>query len=135
MRLPWKTKQRHATKHLLLDGGVDTVQDDVERFRRNYSRKADSAVSLRLKHSVPKSKPPTFETQVFEMNGIPKTDRGRRNTLKDPDALCQLAFVYPQYDIENERPDMVQILPTLRHASSGFPFPPWMEEYGITNQD
>lgn len=65
-----------------------------------------------------------------------KTGQRRKHVVKTPSAVRQHSFRLGTEAIKKHKQTrVVQLVPHRRHPSSGYPFPEWLQDYGVSKED
>ncbi|KAF2226472.1 hypothetical protein BDZ85DRAFT_278422 [Elsinoe ampelina] len=64
-----------------------------------------------------------------------KKGEERRGRLATPAAIRQMPVYFPDMELTKSKIPSVQLVPRRRHASSGYQYPVWLQDYGVSRED
>ncbi|KAF2153301.1 hypothetical protein K461DRAFT_138594 [Myriangium duriaei CBS 260.36] len=111
------------------------VTKAIQKYVHGHRSEADVAI-LGRRRKAWKGKPTDGDTLILNIIrdiDIRLKERSRR--MARPAALRQLGICYPLLARRRKKVPTVQLVPNRRHASSGYPYPDWFVEYGITREE
>jgi len=138
MRIPWRkeTQIERSTAAIIGTNEDPDVVRAVQSFLQGPSSEANAALPSKSNHIQDyKVKGEGHADSWTRYRRYPWHKHKERNRRRvRPAALRQLPLVMVE-DRPALSPRVTQITPKQKHASSGFPYPPWLEEHGVTQED
>lgn len=114
--------------------------DDIFHAVHDYIVGGTSEVNAALRKSrntVLKSRRHQFILKRLWVNLLMRRNKEaeRKRRSATPAALRQLSISFPEKLDSTGSIPTLQLVPSRRHASSGFPYPDWLADYGISRED
>ncbi|GAM84144.1 hypothetical protein ANO11243_021370 [Dothideomycetidae sp. 11243] len=129
--------ESHMDSPIKVREDAETVQA-ISRFVDGHDSETTIAIlrqgrAAKHKHRLTTRTPIRNVSKDIKL--VMRTKRERSRRTSKPSALRELVIAFPARVRKSTAIPTVQLVPRRRHASSGFPYPEWLEQYGVTREE